>query len=81
MHTAPSTLGWEAPSSLESVTPNGYICVTDNDEESKHPGQELWVPNKELLVCLPLLKSLPLFFAIWSGAGCWGWGGEVLDLR
>lgn len=75
-HLSPlSLLPRHAHSSLESVAQNGYICVTDNDEEGKHPGQELWVPKEELLVCRPLLKSLPLFFAIWSGAGCWGWGG------
>lgn len=75
-HLSPlSLLPMHAHSSLESMALNGYICVTDNDEEGKHPGQELWVPKEELLICRPLLKSLPLFFAIWSGAGCWGWGG------
>lgn len=59
---------------MESVTQNDCIYVTDNDEEGKHPGQGLWVPKEKLLICLPLLKSLPLFFAIWSGAGCWGCG-------
>ena len=59
---------------MESMTQNDCIYVKDNDEEGKHPGQGLWVPKEELLICLPLLKSLPLFFAIWLGAGCWGCG-------